>query len=372
MATKKIKILQFICSTGFYGAERWVLALASHLPKDKTVSLLATTLEDNSQDLELVRQFKERCGDTFELPMKHKFDFSVVDKLAELIKREDIDIIHTHGYKSDILGVWAARKAGIPCVVTPHGFENASDIKLRMFIWLGCQAMKYGDAIVPLSRQLLADMQRLGVKAEKTHYIQNGVDLSEVESVRTDEKVPASTEKLRVGFIGQMISRKNIDDILTIFDDLHQEGMNIELLFLGDGDDRARLEQIAATLPSKSDIHFLGFRDDRLALLKTFDLFVMTSTLEGVPRCLMEACAMGTPVAAYQIPGIDQLITHKETGLLAPLGERETLKGYWRDMLSDTIKANKYGLQAKAYVEEHFSAQRMANEYMVLFEDLLS
>ena len=161
MENKKIKILQFICSTGFYGAERWVLALASHLPKDKTVSLLATTLEDNSQDLELVRQFKDRCGATFELPMKHKFDFSVVDQLAELIKREDIDIIHTHGYKSDILGVWAARKAGIPCVVTPHGFENAKDIKLRMFIWLGCQAMKYGDAIVPLSRQLLADMQRL-------------------------------------------------------------------------------------------------------------------------------------------------------------------------------------------------------------------
>ena len=190
--------------------------------------------------------------------------------------------------------------------------------------------------------------------------------------MRTDETIPASTEKRRVGFIGQMISRKNIDDILTIFDDLHQEGMDIELLFLGDGDDRARLEEIAATLASKSDIHFLGFRDDRLALLKTFDLFVMTSTLEGVPRCLMEACAMGTPVAAYQIPGIDQLITHKQTGLLAPLGERETLKSYWREMLSDTIKANEYGLQAKAYVEEHFSAQRMANEYMVLFEDLLS
>lgn len=371
MENKKIKILQFICSTGFYGAERWVLALASHLPTDTTESLLATTLEDDSRDLELVRQFKQKCGNTFEIPMKHKFDISVVDKLVALIKRENIDIIHTHGYKSDILGVWAARKAGIPCVVTPHGFENAKDIKLRTFIWLGCQAMKYGDAIVPLSTQLMKDMHRIGVRKDKLHYIQNGVDLSEVEAVRTDDTVPAETEKLRVGFIGQMISRKNIDDILTIFDDLHQEGMPIELLFLGDGDDRARLEEKATTLASKQDIHFLGFRDDRLALLKTFDLFVMTSTLEGVPRCLMEACAMGTPVAAYQIPGIDQLITHNDTGLLAPLGERETLKGYWREMLSDTIKARQYGLNAKAYVEEHFSAQRMANEYMVLFKDLL-
>lgn len=371
MANKKLKILQFICSTGFYGAERWVLALASHLPKEKTESLLAVTLEENSQDLELVRQFKSHCGNTFEVPMSNKFDLSVVDKLVELIKQEDIDIIHTHGYKSDILGVWAAKKANIPCVVTPHGFENAKDIKLRLFIWLGCQAMKMGDAIVPLSRQLLKDMQRMGVKPEKTHYIQNGVDLSEVEKVRIDPTIPAETEKLRIGFIGQMISRKNIDDILTIFDDLHQQGMNIELLFLGDGDDRARLEKMADTLKSKPDIQFLGFRDDRLALLKTFDLFVMTSTLEGVPRCLMEACAMGTPVAAYQIPGIDQLIEHNKTGLLATLGDRDTLKEYWKEMLSNTDAAQEYGKNAKAYVEKHFSAQRMANEYMTLFEKLL-
>ena len=105
MENKKIKILQFICSTGFYGAERWVLALASHLPTDTTESLLATTLEDDSRDLELVRQFKQKCGNTFEIPMKHKFDISVVDKLVALIKRENIDIIHTHGYKSDIHGV---------------------------------------------------------------------------------------------------------------------------------------------------------------------------------------------------------------------------------------------------------------------------
>ena len=56
---------------------------------------------------------------------------------------------------------------------------------------------------------------------------------------------------------------------------------------------------------SHSKIDFLGFRDDRLVLLQSFDLFVMTSTLEGIPRCLMEATAMGIPVAAYNIAGIE-------------------------------------------------------------------
>lgn len=364
-----MRVLQFICSTGFYGAERWVLALAKHLPKDRVESMLATTLEEDSQDLELVKHFK-LLGPTFEVPMKHKFDIGVVDKLVTLIKEQKIDIIHTHGYKSDILGVWAARKAGIKCVVTPHGFENASDIKLRTFIWLGCKVMRYGDAVVPLSKQLLADMHRIGVKQHKLTYIQNGVDLSEVEAVRLDDAIPAATEKKRIGFIGQMISRKNIDDILTIFDNLHKEDQNIELVFLGDGDERARLEEVAATLSCNNDIHFLGFRDDRLNLLKTFDLFVMTSTLEGVPRCLMEACAMGVPIAAYDIPGIDQLVKHEQNGLLAKLGDKATLESYWKTLLSDNIKATEYGNNAIAFVETNFSAKRMADEYLTLFDRL--
>ena len=110
---------------------------------------------------------------------------------------------------------------------------------------------------------------------------------------------------------------------------------NIELVLLGDGDSRESLEAHTQSLSSKADIHFLGYRDDRLDYLKSFDLFAMTSTLEGIPRCLMEACAMETPVAAYDIAGIDQLISHEKTGLLSPLGYKEHLLDCWEKLLSD-------------------------------------
>ena len=96
--------------------------------------------------------------------MSNRFDLGIIGKLVALIKDRDIDVIHTHGYKSDILGVIAARKAGIKCVVTPHGFENAKDLKLRLFIWAGCKAMGFADKVVPLSPQLLDDSRRMGVK----------------------------------------------------------------------------------------------------------------------------------------------------------------------------------------------------------------
>lgn len=367
--TQHINVLQFICPTGFYGAERWVLALAKHLDPAIIRSDLAVTMEPGQKPLELVNEYKKLNLPCHTIDMKSKFDLSAVTKMVELIKEQNIHVVHTHGYKSDIIGVLAARKAGIPCIVTPHGFENAKDFKLRLFIWLGCQAMKYATKVVPLSQQLLTDVLSMGVKKNKSLYIQNGVDLSEVEATPTPlREIP---EEKRIGFVGQMISRKNIFDILDVFEQLHTKHPNTRLVLLGDGDARAALESHTQNLNSKNNIEFLGFRDDRLSLLKSFDLFVMTSTLEGIPRCLMEATAASIPVAAYNIPGIDQLIEHEKTGLLAPLGEKAELLGYWEKLLFDSEYAAELAENAKLFVYQHYSANRMAVEYTELFQELV-
>jgi len=368
-AGQRINVLQFICPTGFYGAERWILALARNLPRDAVRCDLAVTHEDNSQNLELVQEYRrQQLGTAFEVPMKHRFDRAVIGRLVALIRERNIHIIHTHGYKSDILGLLAARRAGIRCLTTPHGFENAADLKLRLFIWLGCKAMARADSVAPLSRQLVEDSRRAGVPEARITYIQNGVDLSEVEEEA--QKPRLATRKKRIGFIGQLISRKNVPDILSIFNTLWQERDDIELLILGDGEERAALEARAGMLDASEDIHFLGFRDDRLALLHSFDLFVMTSTLEGIPRCLMEACAMGVPVAAYDIPGIDQLLEHDLTGLLAPLHDRDALTAHWRRLLDDPESAAGLAARAREFVNTHYAASRMAGEYLGLFREL--
>jgi glycosyltransferase involved in cell wall biosynthesis len=368
--SRKMHILQFICSTGFYGAERWILALCNNTQDPNVTYSLAVTDEVASKNLEIATHFKRDCGDVFELPMAHKFDYKAVSTLANYITANNIDAVHTHGYKSDVLGVLAAKKAGVPVIVTPHGFENAKDIKLRLFIWLGCQAMKFADHVVPLSPQLVKDCKQYAIKEPQLVYIQNGVDLSEVEKFK-NKPLALTKAKKRIGFIGQMISRKNIIDLLDVFNELHNKMDNVELVLLGDGDSRVSLEQHTQTLESKDDIHFLGYRDDRLDYLKSFDLFVMTSTLEGIPRCLMEACAMETPVAAYDIAGIDQLITHESTGLLAPLGDKPALLLAWEKILKNDEYARQLGKNACDYVNEHYSAKRMADEYTTLFNELL-
>ena len=86
----------------------------------------------------------------------------------------------------------------------------------------------------------------------------------------------------------------------------------------------------------------------------------------------MEACAMGIPVAAYDIDGIDQLIHHEQTGLLAPLHDIAMLKRHWETLLDDTNSAQVIAENAVNYVQQHYSSQRMANEYDDLFQEMMT
>jgi len=379
MTTSPIKVLHFICSTGFYGAEKWILALANNSDRALVTSELVVTKENNNQDLQLVRDFNALGLTSHEIEMNGRFDPRAIKSLVTLLKEQNIDVLHSHGYKSDILGIVAAKIAGIKCITTPHGFEKTNDRKLEMFIAAGCRTFKYFDYTVPLSRELYADVQRYKVPDEKIIYIRNGVDLKDIEyrapaenpAIRNMDEPLNLPENKTIGFIGQMIDRKNVSHLLDVFDKLAVSNSGLKLVLLGDGISRAKFEAYADKLASRDRISFLGFQSDPLAYLKTFDLFVMCSTLEGIPRCLMESMAMGVPVAAYDIAGVNQLLEHNKTGLLATLNNKDELYNSCKKLLWDEKLANKISLSAAKHIDEKFSAHRMAVEYTDLYQQLL-
>jgi glycosyltransferase involved in cell wall biosynthesis len=370
MSKLPINVLQFIVPVGFYGAERWVLALVNNSNPDLVKHDLVVTQESANQNLEIVNLFPASAGMTFKINMKSRFDLKAIAHLCDIIKDRETDVIHTHGYKSDVLGLIAARKMGIKCVSTPHGFGLPSSFKLKVFIRIGTWVLKYFDKVIPLSMQLKDEVIAYGIPEKKIEYIQNGVDLSEVEQYRLTKQPKSSQDKKIIGFIGQMIPRKKIRDLLDVFEATHRELPNTELQILGDGESRYEMEKYAKTLSSFNAIQFLGFRYDRMEYLKQFDIFAMTSEDEGIPRCLMEAMGMEVAVAAYDIAGIDQLVTHNETGLLAKFGDTKTLTRYWIALLTDIEKSKSLSKSARNFVDENFSGQRMAREYYELFKRL--
>lgn len=350
----------------------WILALAKNLDPEKVNCQLAVTREYQDQNLEVYNKFSNLNLKAHKIKMKGRFDPKVFLKLFRLIKQKNIDIIHTHGYKSDIIGFIAARLAGIKCVATPHGFENIKDFKLQMFISLGCFVLKHFDRVAPLSEELESDMHRLKVNSNKIRMIKNGVDLHEIESERekTTQPLYKNADEKIIGYVGQIAYRKNISDLIKTFDLLYNEHKNIRLLLVGDGPMRKELEKMASTLKSSAKIKFLGYRPDRLTIMKEFDLFSMTSYLEGIPRCMMEAMSMQIPVAAYEIPGVDKLIINEKTGLMAEFGQVENLKKCWEQLLFDNEFASKIAINGRMHIVQYFSAKRMADEYTQLYDEV--
>jgi glycosyltransferase involved in cell wall biosynthesis len=349
----------------------WILALAKHLDPHKVNCRLTVTHESAGQNLELYHRFKDLGLQADTIEMSGRFDLRGLYGLVNLLRDGRIDIIHTHGYKSDIMGLLAARCAGIKALSTPHGFENVKDLKLQVFIRLGCFVHRFFDRVAPLSEGLESDIKRHKVSSQRIRLILNGVDLSEKEYATNRLHSFGSADRRRViGYVGQIAHRKNLGAMIDTFDLLYREHKDVRLLLIGDGKMRSELQNKANMLESADNIEFLGYRGDRLRFIRELDLFCMTSSLEGIPRCMMEAMAMGVPIAAFDIPGVDSLILHEKTGLLAPFGDISALKKCWERILYDAELAKKLAQNGQKHVRKYFSAKRMADEYTALYQEL--
>lgn len=369
---KSIRVLQFITPSGFYGAERWILALANNSELSSVEHELAVTKESPTQDLRVAELYPRDAGEVHYIPSNGRFDMGVVKRLVEMIRKRKIDVIHTHGYKSDILGFMAAKISGIKCVSTPHGFSGNVGPKLRAFIWLGTKFFRFFDAVAPLSPELVEDMKRFGVMEEKIHLILNGVDLKEIDNMESYSRKEEDVDSKIIGFVGQLIPRKGLKDLIDTFDELYRNDDKLQLRIVGDGRQREELEAYANRKMSASSISFLGFRSDRLALLSECDLFVMTSSLEGIPRCLMEAMALGVPVVAYDIFGVRDLVEHRKTGLLVKHGDKKGLVEQCGLVLYDPELEAELAGSARQKISEQYSAARMASEYERLFREVIN
>jgi len=368
---RAIRVLQLISSTGFYGAERWVLAAVRNFDPERVSSMLAVP-EDKGQSLELYGHFRSLGLPAFRCPMRGRFDPGIIVQLRRIIKKERIDIIHTHGYKSDILGFITARLSGSHCVATPHGFDQ-SDKATGFYVRVSYHVLRRCNCVTPISAGLVNDVARIGVAPAKTRLILNGVDLSEIDAVKNSPE-PARLHADSMKFlihIGRLIEHKNIAAIIRAFDLLWHDRQDVRLLLVGEGPQEKMLRDLSNSLPCGPGVEFLGYREDRLELLRRAHVVAMASKSEGIPRCLMEAMAMEVPIAAFDVTGVDRLVLHEKTGLLAPFGDVEALKNRFARVLDHPLLARQLADNGRRYIEQNFSARRMAQEFTDLYFELL-
>jgi glycosyltransferase involved in cell wall biosynthesis len=368
---RKLKVLQLGTSGPLYGAERWILALVRNLESQRVESHIGAIADVPDSPVPLL-DAAARLGLRFHsIEAPGRFNPGVVTALRHLILRQGFDIVHAHGYKADIAALLAARGTRAKTVATPHGWSYNSSWQVRLYERLDRASFRFFDAITPLSPELENGLSKRKSVACKLHFIPNGVDLLEVDDIGP---APAELQALKskgpvVGYAGQLIARKNLPTLIRAFGAWNRG--DASLILVGDGNQRAELEALAASIGIGSRTLFPGFRQNRLEWIRGFDIFVLPSLAEGVPRCLMEAMALGVATIASDIPGNRELIRHRSTGLLFAPGNADCLT-QMLDSVGEPEARRSWTANARGIIERDYDAATMARKFETLFTSLVS
>ena len=194
-----IHVGHLIGSTGIYGAERWILAQMRYLDPRRTQASIINLIDEPGESSEIVAEAQKRGCAAVDFFTGGRFNPCAALRLADLARQRGISILHSHGYKADMMALMAGRWAGIKVISTPHGWSKENDRKLRLYETVDRLLLKFFDQLCPLSSELYNDLQTAGVKRSKTTLILNGVDIGEIDEAPAR---PKTDGKRRIGYIG--------------------------------------------------------------------------------------------------------------------------------------------------------------------------
>ena len=361
--TRPIRVAHVVGSTGVYGAEQWIFSLLRHLPVPEVTGVLVNLVDEPHQVSQVVRAARARGLQATDLYTGGRFNPLAISRLARLSRAQRCQILHAHGHKADLTALFAGRLAGIPVVSTPHGWSREHDARLRAYEALDRRLLRFFDLVCPLSPDLRDGLARSGLRSHRLRMILNGVDIEAVDSAAPTGR-PYGPGTV-IGYVGQLIARKNVECLVRAFDALSAQRPDVWLVVVGDG---PRMRELQELVQSPRRVAFVGYRADAIAQMKAFDVFVLPSWEEGIPRCLMEAMAARVPVVASDIPGNRELVEHGVTGLLFDPQRPDDLQRAIAATVEAPERAKDMAHRARITIEQRFSAARMAAEYAALYQ----
>jgi glycosyltransferase involved in cell wall biosynthesis len=352
------------------GPERQMLGLASSLPH-RSVFL---AFRDNGSSRALLSEAERQGHETVELRHDTPHYFAAVREVADHLRRLRPGVLLCNGYKPDVLGWRAARRAGVPVVAVAHGW-TAATWKVRLNEALDRLAMRWMDRVVCVSEAQAVKVRRAGVRPERVAVIRN--------AVRADafaEADPAYRERLHalfprpfrhvVGAAGRLSPEKGFANFVEAAALVAREEPEVGFALFGDGPLRPALERQVAERGLTGRFVLAGMRTDLAGFLPHWDLAVLPSFTEGLPVVVLEAFAAGVPVVATAVGGTPEVVAEGENGYLIPSGHPEALARRALDLLRDEPRRRAFGAKGREMVRERFTFRAQAEQYQRLFEGL--
>lgn len=379
----KVRVLYVITRLIVGGAQETVMLLAGGLDK-KCFQASVISGPQTGVEGSLIEDVRRRGIPLTILPdlvreLDLIKDIKAFWKLYRFMKAGGYDIVHTNSSKAGILGRWAAWLAGIPVIVhTVHGWgyhDYQQPLVQRLFIWLERISAAITQRLIVVSTRNiekgLAD--RIATKG-KYLTIRSGIELEDFmhpardrASMRALLDIPLTAPV--VGTVTRLSAQKAPTDFAAAAIEIAQSAPDTHFVMVGDGPLRGEVEGMIAQADLQKRFHLTGLRRDVADLLTTFDIFVLSSLWEGLPRVLPQAMAAGLPIIASAVDGNVEAVRANENGILVPPGDRAALAQAMLQLLQDRRRATEMGQAGRARVQE-FSAQKMVEDHEQLYHEL--
>jgi glycosyltransferase involved in cell wall biosynthesis len=300
-------------------------------------------------------------------------NLAVWSQLRSLVKRESIDLIHTHGYKSDVLGYLAGHGSKAKLVTTQHGFIR-NTLLGRLYNRLAIMAAMHMDRVIAVSHNMRDTLRDAGVPEHKLVVIHNAIVVSSYPPSLPSEAV-LERHSIRacspiISCIGRLSPEKGQDILCQAIISLSHEFPSICLMLIGTGPD---LEVLKERYGKHSrHIVFVGHASDVREYLSVTDIHVLPSFTEGLPNVVLEAGCMGIPTVATSVGGTPECLIDGVTGILVPPGSASILAETISRLHRGKAMRQKLGAEASCFVRKKFSFENRVNNIMALYEELFA
>ena len=301
-------------------------------------------------------------------------------KIYDILLSEKPHIVHTHSSKAGVLGRLAAKHAKVPCIVhTVHGygfhfFKNK--LFKNMAIALEKRVAKFTDKLIFVSKDdmKLAKELKIG-KEENYNVIRAGISFQDIKDYKANrtqikKKLNIPSHRKIIVNISPFKRQKNLMLLLEIIYELSKtHGDKFFTIIVGDGKDRAKMENFINRHELNEHILLTGFLPDVRDILSISAVYVSTSLWEGLPRTVLEAMLMGVPVIAPSIGGIKEVIKDNENGFLYTPWEKAEALELIKKVVDDTKLLNRLKKSSSCSISEEFSLNTMFEKLEELYND---
>jgi glycosyltransferase involved in cell wall biosynthesis len=379
-----MKILHLIDSGGLYGAEMMLISLAAQQQLMGASVVIGSIRKPALPEKPLEQESRKRSIPVRLFEMKPGLNILGAYEILRYAQYNKFDVIHSHGYKTNILlGLLPRFIRRIPFVSTLHGWTSTGRwTKMRVNELLDSLALRCVDRIILVNQGMLDKKEIKALPRNKISIINNGVDIPtskeptgicEYPEKSLENKVNKfCSQGIIIASIGRLSVEKGYNYLIEAVSSLSKyHAQYIKLLLIGDGRLRSELQQQAEAAGLKDFFLITGYLKNARNLISLADIYVISSLTEGLPISLLEAMASGTPIVATAVGGIPHVVQDRKEALLVSSQSPQALVGAINELIQFPALARSLAKNSAAKVKQHYSSKGMAEEYTAVYKEIL-